>query len=31
VVPRAAARRPATLQDPRALFTVVLDPAALGD
>jgi hypothetical protein len=29
VVPRAAARPPATLQDPRALFRVVLDPAAL--
>ncbi|WP_289019052.1 MSMEG_6728 family protein [uncultured Ornithinimicrobium sp.] len=28
VVPRSAARRPATLQDPRALFAVVLDPAA---
>ena len=27
VVPRAAAVRPATLQDPRALFRVVLDPA----
>ncbi|MGC5585273.1 MSMEG_6728 family protein [Ornithinimicrobium sp. W1679] len=27
VVPRASARRPATLQDPRALFSVVLDPA----
>jgi predicted Mrr-cat superfamily restriction endonuclease len=27
VVPRAAARPPATLQDPRALFSVVLDPA----
>lgn len=26
VVPRGAARRPATLQDPRALFSVVLDP-----
>ena len=26
VVPRAAARPPATLQDPRALFSVVLDP-----
>jgi hypothetical protein len=30
VVPRSAARPPATLQDPRALFRVVLDPAALG-
>lgn len=30
VVPRAAARPPATLQDPRALFSVVLDPAVLG-
>jgi hypothetical protein len=30
VVPRAAARPPATLQDPRALFSVVLDPAAVG-
>ncbi len=29
VVPRSAARPPATLQDPRALFTVVLDPAAV--
>jgi len=28
VVPRSAARRPATLQDPRALFSVMLDPAA---
>jgi hypothetical protein len=27
VVPRSAARPPATLQDPRALFPVVLDPA----
>ena len=27
VVPRSAARPPATLQDPRALFRVVLDPA----
>jgi hypothetical protein len=27
VVPRSAARPPATLQDPRALFSVVLDPA----
>ncbi|WP_409329120.1 MSMEG_6728 family protein [Trujillonella humicola] len=26
VVPRSAARPPATLQDPRALFSVVLDP-----
>ena len=30
VVPRAAARPPATLQDPRALFRVTIDPAALG-
>jgi hypothetical protein len=30
VVPRAAALPPATLQDPRALFRVVLDPASLG-
>jgi predicted Mrr-cat superfamily restriction endonuclease len=30
VVPRSAALQPATLQDPRALFQVVLDPAALG-
>lgn len=30
VVPRSAARPPATLQDPRALFRVVVDPAALG-
>jgi hypothetical protein len=29
VVPRAAALPPATLQDPRALFRVVLDPASL--
>jgi hypothetical protein len=29
VVPRSAARPPATLQDPRALFRVTLDPAAL--
>jgi hypothetical protein len=29
VVPRSAAYRPATLQDPRALFAVVLDPGAL--
>jgi hypothetical protein len=29
VVPRAAARPPATLQDPRALFRVTLDPAVL--
>jgi Pyrimidine dimer DNA glycosylase len=29
VVSRAAARPPATLQDPRALFSVVLDPAAV--
>jgi hypothetical protein len=27
VLPRSAARPPATLQDPRALFSVVLDPA----
>jgi hypothetical protein len=30
VVPRSAALPPATLQDPRALFSVVLDPAVLG-
>lgn len=30
VVPRSAARPPATLQDPRALFAVTLDPAVLG-
>jgi hypothetical protein len=30
VVPRSAARPPATLQDPRALFSVVLDPTVLG-
>jgi Pyrimidine dimer DNA glycosylase len=30
VVPRSAARPPATLQDPRALFSVVLDPDVLG-
>ena len=30
VVPRAAAIPPATLQDPRALFRVTLDPAVLG-
>jgi hypothetical protein len=30
VVPRSSALPPATLQDPRALFRVVLDPAALG-
>jgi predicted Mrr-cat superfamily restriction endonuclease len=30
VVPRSAARAPATLQDPRALFSVVLDPAQVG-
>jgi hypothetical protein len=30
VVPRAAAVPPATLQDPRALFRVTLDPAAIG-
>ena len=29
VVPRSAARPPATLQDPRALFRVILDPGAL--
>ena len=29
VVPRSAARPPATLQDPRALFSVVLDPDVL--
>ena len=29
VVPRSAARPPATLQDPRALFPVVLDPASV--
>lgn len=29
VVPRSAARPPSALQDPRALFSVVLDPAAL--
>jgi hypothetical protein len=29
VVPRAAARPPATLQDPRALFRVTLDPDAV--
>jgi hypothetical protein len=29
VVPRAAARPPATLQDPRALFRVVVDPEVL--
>jgi hypothetical protein len=29
VVPRSAARPPASLQDPRALFSVVLDPAVL--
>jgi predicted Mrr-cat superfamily restriction endonuclease len=29
VVPRTAALPPATLQDPRALFRVVLDPASL--
>ncbi|MCW2745141.1 MAG: uncharacterized protein JWM48_1691, partial [Mycobacterium sp.] len=27
VVPRAAARPPATLQDPRALFRILVDPA----
>ena len=30
VVPRTVARPPATLQDPRALFRVILDPAVLG-
>jgi hypothetical protein len=30
VVPRSAALPPATLQDPRALFRVTLDPAAVG-
>lgn len=30
VVPRSAVRPPATLQDPRSLFTVVLDPEVLG-
>jgi hypothetical protein len=30
VVPRSAALPPATLQDPRALFQVTLDPAAVG-
>lgn len=30
VVPRSAALPPATLQDPRALFRVVLDPGRLG-
>jgi hypothetical protein len=29
VVPRSAARPPATLQDPRALFRVLLDPAVV--
>ena len=29
VIPRAAARPPATLQDPRALFSVVIDPDVL--
>jgi hypothetical protein len=29
VLPRSAARQPAALQDPRALFSVVLDPQAL--
>jgi Pyrimidine dimer DNA glycosylase len=29
VVPRSAARPPATLQDPRALFRITLDPGAL--
>jgi len=30
VVPRSTARPPATLQDPRALFRVLLDPEAVG-
>ena len=30
VVPRSAALPPATLQDPRALFQITLDPASLG-
>jgi predicted Mrr-cat superfamily restriction endonuclease len=30
VVPRSAALPPATLQDPRALFQVTLDPALVG-
>ena len=30
VVPRSAVRQPATLQDPRALFSVVVDPSVLG-
>jgi hypothetical protein len=30
VVPRSAVRTPATLQDPRALFAVTMDPEALG-
>ncbi|MCU1614753.1 MAG: hypothetical protein JWO98_2293, partial [Frankiales bacterium] len=30
VVPRTAARPPATLQDPRALFRAILDPETLG-
>jgi hypothetical protein len=30
VLPRSAARPPSSLQDPRALFAVTLDPAALG-
>jgi hypothetical protein len=30
VVPRSAAWRPATLQDPRALFAVLLDPEQVG-
>jgi hypothetical protein len=30
VVPRSSARGPATLQDPRALFAAILDPAAVG-
>ena len=29
IAPRAAVPRPATLQDPRAMFSVLLDPAAL--
>jgi hypothetical protein len=30
VVPRSAVRPPASLQDPRALFSVVVDPSVLG-
>jgi hypothetical protein len=30
VVPRSAVRPPASLQDPRALFSVVVDPAVVG-